>query len=279
MWRKTAFVVLLGMVVTWWWRANAGETSGSVRFFDVGQGDAALISLPAHRQVLIDGGPDSTVLARLGRSMPVGDRTIDAVILSHPHADHYAGLQSVVERYQVGVLYYSTVEPPDQEYQRLLATARDRNIPLVPIDHPSSFSFAGVRIDLIYPTTQFPRYVSNLNDASIVAKVTIRGTTFLFPGDAEVAQEERLIGQGNLRADILKVPHHGSRTSSILEFVTAVDPRLAIISVGARNRYGHPAPQTLQTYVAAGVTTLRTDQQGTVTVTVGPGGYRVATDR
>lgn len=275
--------VLLAAVLAVW-HLPRGDTTGAlatVWFFDVGQGDAALVGTPAGYQILIDGGPDDSVLHGLGKAMPFGDKTIDAVMLSHPHADHYRGLQRVFERYQVSALWVSVEEQDSAEYRNLLETVRRRGAAVRHVTSGANIAIPGVgSADVLYPIEPIAgRRIKNLNDASLIVKVTVAGTTVLFPGDAEVVEENALVRAGvPLDADILKAGHHGSKTSSQADFVEAVSPATSVISVGADNRYRHPASQTIGTLQAYGPV-YRTDQQGTVTLRIGPAGYHIGTER
>ena len=254
-------------------------SSPTVRFLDVGQGDAAIISSGPF-QVLIDGGPDNAVLPGIGDSMPLFDRTIDAVILTHPHTDHYRGLAEVFRRYDVGVLIVG-VPGDEPEYRALLDAARSQEIPIVPaggqvIRLPNDLS-----LRIVHPSTPFPdQPVEHPNDRSVVAMLESGGGKILFVGDAEEGEERELLkANAPLNADVLKVGHHGSKTSSGPEFLRAVTPRVAVMSLGKDNTFGHPSSQTLTSLEQPGAQSYRTDRQGTVTLTIEPSGFRVRTER
>jgi competence protein ComEC len=245
---------------------------------DVGQGDAILVTGRRHQQVLVDAGPDASVMGQLGSAMPLGDRTIEAAVISHPHADHYRGFRAVLERYRIGVVYVSAVRPQDGEYQALLTDAAARGTRVVSgrAGDVAGWSDISLRFETFGEADPPPR---NLNNASVVATVTVRGRTIFLPGDAEREQESRLVRQGLKPVDILKVPHHGSRTSSTDELVGVLRPKFAVISVGARNRYGHPAAETVDRLRAAGAMVYRTDQAGAVTLKLSSWPPQVWTER
>lgn len=259
---SSSCLVLLGA----WLAVRQHAPARSIRFLDIGQGDAALVSGQRHTQLLIDAGPDAQITAQLGMALPTLDRTIEYAVISHAHADHYRGFRLVFEKYHVRVLFISAAVSRDPEYQALLETARARG---TQVRIPTS----GERVvqDGLWATfitagngDPAPR---NLNNASVVLTVTIAGHTALFSGDAEDEQERELARSGLPPVEILKVPHHGSRTSSSEEFLSQLHPRIAVISVGQDNRYGHPADATLTRLARHQVTTYRTDQQGAITIT------------
>lgn len=250
-----------------------------VRFFDVGQGDAALVSA-GRTQLLIDGGPDRSVLAPLGASMPILDRRIEYVVLSHPHTDHYRGLIDLIRRYQVGTLIVG-VPGKEGEYRDFIAEAERRGTRVVRAAGQRVALGPELRAEVADPLEALPdRPVTDPNNASVVVMVTAGTTKVLMTGDAGFEQEKRLLAAGrNLDADILKVGHHGSKTSSSPDFLAAVTPRDAIVSTGAGNKYGHPTAEALARLAEANATIYRTDQRGTVTVTFDRAGYRLKTAR
>ncbi len=275
-----AFALAAGCVwsAVFWVQAQEGLLRLFV--FDVGQGDAIFIAAPGGGQVLIDGGPDSTVLTRLGEVMPFWDRSIDAVILTHPHADHLDGLIAVLERYGVGVVVESGVEHSIAEYEVWRRKIRELGIPrIVAVRGGIMRLGGGARLDVLLPDRPYDaRRVRNIHEAAIVLKLSFASTTALLMADAELSRERELLASGiNIHADLLKVGHHGSKTSTSEVFLRAVRPRLAAISVGAKNRYGHPAGEVLDRLQAAGVEIFRTDRDGTVTFISDGTQFRAAT--
>lgn len=268
--RKRWALVLVPPMAYWLWPT---PPLGTIHFLDVGQGDAALVQ-SGQIQVLIDGGPDDQVLAGIGKAMPAWDRTIETVILSHPHADHYRGLKGVLERYRVGTLWVSGVRQDAPEYQELERLARRRGVRIATPEPGERIVVPNGWVRVLQ--ANFARQeIANLNNASLVVSVQLGGVSALFPGDAEEAEERESASVAGIRSDVLKVPHHGSRTSTTPGFLQAVQPRQAVISAGEGNRYGHPARQTLDRLRDQGVRTYRTDQEGTVTVTVTAKGWHL----
>jgi competence protein ComEC len=240
----------------------------AVSFFDVGQGDAALVRSPYGQNILIDGGPDRTVLARLAEALPWWDRTIDLMVLTHPHDDHVSGLVGVLERYDVKKAAYTGVVHSAPEYLAWLEALKAGGVPLVLIDRPQTLELgAGLVLEFLWPERSLAgTETESLNDSSIAARLAYGRTAFLFTGDIEQPVEERLLSRGaDLSALVLKVPHHGSDTSLSPAFLAAVNPEAAVIPVGADNRYGHPDPGALKRLAAAGARVYRTDRDGTVT--------------
>lgn len=265
--------VLLGMNLLAWIAVFELRDTGKLKvvFFDVGQGDAAFIETPQQNQILIDGGPSARVLEKLGKEMPFWDRTIDLVILTHPEQDHLAGIIEVLRRYRVeNILWTGVVRdtPEYAEWQKVLKKEGARVF----------FAKAGKKITcsceepwtlaVLFPLEEMAgKAASDSNNTSIVAKLAYGQTSFLFTGDIEKEAERQLINGGiNIDSDVLKIAHHGSKTSSTLDFIAVVSPDIAVISAGKDNRYGHPHPQTLDTLKRYGAKILRTDLDGDITL-------------
>jgi competence protein ComEC len=269
-------VIAMFPLAVWTTAISAGPPSGlTVRFFDVGQGDAALVSTPAGAHILVDGGPDpelvSTDLAGQGV------KRLDVVIATHPHADHIIGLPVVLARFPVGLL----LEPgcPDtSSIQADLDTAIEQE--QVPVRYPrlgDTFTVGDVRLDVLSPDRCWLDTNSDPNNDSLVILLTYRQDTVLLGGEPEQpAQQQLLDEQAPVRAELLKVPHHGSATS-LPEFFQAVSPEIAVISVGP-NTYGHPVPSTIAAIQATGAEVWRTDQHGDIVILFGPRGPTVTAD-
>lgn len=234
---------------------------------DVGEGDASWMETPGHFQVLVDGGPDGGVLKKLERIMPFWDRTIDLVVLSHAHADHLGGLIEVLKRYEVEAILESGAEAETAEYGAW-KEARDREgARLIFAESGASISIGGdFRILVLAPFKSMRGSLpENAHDASTIIRAEYGSTSFLFMGDAERSFERELVSRNiALRSDILKVGHHGSVTSSSNEFLNAVEPEFALISVGAKNRYGHPNGGVLEKLRKIAPSVLRTDEEGDI---------------
>jgi len=265
-------IFILLLVVCWRFLAAGNYLSKEgpkleVYFFDVGQGDAALFRTPYGQNVLIDGGPDRTILKRLAEVLPFWDRKIDLMILTHPHDDHVAGLVPVMENYPVEKIAYTGAVGDSPNYLAWLEKAEEKEIPVAIIDRPQSVVFGpDCRFEFLYPLEDFSgRGFENLNDSSIVGRLACENGNFLFAGDIEAAGEAEILAAGlKPDADVLKVGHHGSDTSTSEDFLAAVSPVFAVISVGADNSFGHPSLRVLSRLKLAGSSVLRTDLDGTI---------------
>ncbi len=237
-----------------------------VDFLDVGQGDAVLIKAPGAGNILIDGGPDSSVIKRLGEVLPWWDRKIDLMVLTHPHADHLTGEIEVMKRYKVRRILYTGVTHTSSNYLSWLETARNKKIPVTIIDRPQAIKLGKADFKIIYPSKSFAGLAAeNLNNTSIAGILEFGKTRFFLTGDIEEDIEKELAASGmDLRANVLKVGHQGSNTSTGEEFLEKVKPEIAVIEVGAGNEYGHPSPRTLKKLERIGAKIMRTDLEGTI---------------
>ncbi|MBI5644608.1 MBL fold metallo-hydrolase [Candidatus Kaiserbacteria bacterium] len=237
----------------------------TVSFLNVGQGDAIFIDSPSGRQVLIDGGPDASVLRELSRTMPWYDRSIDVMIGTHPDLDHIGGLMDVLDRYRIGTIIQSSVlgstpawktfeKEIEAEKAQVLIAGRGQVIDLG----------RGAYIEILFPDRTVPRIETNVG--CVVARVVYGETSFMLPCDTTDEIEKYLVRLDGpkLKSDVLKAAHHGSKTSSSPIFVGLVDPAYAIFSRGCNNSYGHPHQQTIETFARLGIPTLDTCTEGTI---------------
>ena len=248
-----------------------GPGTLTVHFLDVGQGDAILVTTPGGHRLLIDSGPSGIGLAReLGEVLPHWERAVDGILLTHPQEDHGAAFPALFDRFQVAVSE-STGKPGNSAAMRLFASKAPHPRVVRAGDH---WAMDGVTFDVLWPPAGYvPR---NVNDTSIVLRVSYGAVIFLLTGDLEAPAQRELVAREALHADVLKVPHHGSKTSA-LEFFEAVSPRVAVISAGARNRFGHPAAVTLAALKDARI--LRTDCDGRTAIETDGRNLTVTTER
>ncbi|MBI5077127.1 MBL fold metallo-hydrolase [Candidatus Falkowbacteria bacterium] len=262
-------IVLLWLTVSgnfYFWQ-DKDAPALSVYFFDVGEGDAIYIRAPNNFDVLIDGGPDKSVLAELGEAMPFWDKTIEAMILTHPHSDHVTGLVEILRRYKVRQVYLNGVLNDANAYAAWLAEIKKKQVPAKIVDNLFELQLGPeIKLQFLYPQSNIANQKSaELNDTSIVTRLVYGESEFLFAGDAGEAEEKELLDSGViLSSDVLKVGHHGSNTASSEEFLAAVNPQIAVIESGAGNEFFHPHPRTLSRLERLGVKILRTDQLGTI---------------
>lgn len=263
------WVGVLALVAITAWLALRGLPDGRlhVYFLDVGQGDAILIQAPDGRQILVDGGPSPTALLNgLGAVLPFWDRSLDLVVLTHPDGDHITGLIPLLERYRVG----QVLDVPQTDTASL---AKSWLVNLEQARVKRTYAVRGMRLplgDLLITVlnpgaTLLTGTNSDDNNNAAVLRLDYGRTSLLLTGDAEQEAEADMIAAGlPLRADVLKVGHHGSNGSSSPSFLAAVAPRLAVIQVGADNTFGHPHPDLIERL--AGVEILRTDRNGRIEV-------------
>jgi competence protein ComEC len=264
---------LLGLLGLAFWAVPAlAAPKLRIDFVAVGQGDAALVTSPAGKTVLIDGGPregrDALVSFLRGR----GAGPLDLVLLTHRHEDHLGGLAEVIER-RGARLFLDAMTPADGHaspaYAELLEVIERRHVAVRQAEAGRTIDLGGnARLVLLTPPTPpIRRSRSDVNANSVVARLDYGKVRVLFAGDAEAATERWLLAhQADVKATVLKVAHHGSRYSTTPAFLRAVSPKVAVIEVGAGNGYHHPAPETLARLERAGIRVLRTDLEGTVTV-------------
>ncbi|MCX6719848.1 MAG: ComEC/Rec2 family competence protein [Candidatus Staskawiczbacteria bacterium] len=257
-----------------------------VDFLDVGQGDSAFVETPEGYQILIDGGPNSVVLEKLAERMPFWDKTIDLVILTHPEKDHMTGLLDVLEKYKVDYFLWNGIVKNDAENKKLaillekaqkpannfLLAAINQNTPtkVITANAGQEIKAGKTLIDILFPFENLAgkETKNSSNDTCVVSKVIFGNNSFLFTGDIDSVAEKQLANSYELvglKSDVLKVAHHGSKYSTSDLFLENVKPKIAIIEVG-KNSYGHPTPETLQRLADFGIKTLRTDQNGDITI-------------
>lgn len=264
---------------------SSAAAPGSLRIsvLDVGQGDAILVELQG-RRMLIDGGPDPARLSvELDALIPSWDRKIDVLVASHPHEDHLAGLPRLLDRYQIRSVLGAETRgggPASASWRDLLL---NRQVAYHTVTTGTAFMLGSARLEVLWPDQAALKYEpadggSALNNRSIVLRLDVSGFSALFTGDIESNVDALIARRLEGPVDMLKAPHHGSATASSRTLLSAADPRLSVISVGEKNSYGHPAPATIDRLGERGGAVLRTDLDGTVSVTVQSSGIKVTTD-
>jgi competence protein ComEC len=252
----------------------------TVTVLDVGQGDAILVEGSNGGRMLVDGGPDpDRLLVELDLRIPPWDRRLDAVVLSHPHEDHVAGLALLLERYRVGRTFEPGMLGPGPGYAAWAAELAGRPTPNRLLAAGDHLTVDDIELEVLWPVPgSVPRTPTDtgtgINNVSIVFLGAVAGRRFLLTGDVEQEVDPELLDRVG-HVDLLKIAHHGSKTASTDAFLDAVDPTIAVASAGTGNPYGHPAPATLSRIEARGARVFRTDRDGSVTIAFDPRGITV----
>lgn len=273
--RYILITLILGAVFVWYNvakspTADENINDGAIIFCDVGQGDAILIK-KGNYQILIDGGPDDSVLTCLGKYLPVWDRQIEMVILTHPHADHLTGLREVLSRYGVGEVYYSGVDYDSNGYLEFKNILNSKKIPTsIPKIGDSVSIFENATLTFLWPGERYNgQKIVNVNNTSEVLKFCYFSHCALLTGDIEIDGQKEMISTATtmglgLEAEMLKLSHHGSTNGTDQNLLNMVKPVYAVISVGTDNKYGHPHAAVIDLLVKNNIQLFRTDRDSTV---------------
>lgn len=251
-----------------------------IYFLDVGQGDAELAIFPGNIKVLTDAGPDKKIISSLNRTIG-NDNYIDIGIISHPQLDHFNGFNYLLDGYRFGAFIFNgrMDTPAEGEWQMFLGKLKSQNIPLITLGAGDRVRHAANEIDFLSPNKDFIQS-AELNDTALIELVKTPVFKTLFTSDAGFNIEDFLIKSGvDLAADVLKIGHHGSKYSSSEEFLRAVNPKAAIVEVGAKNTYGHPTDEVLARLVSAAAKIFRTDKNGTVKVLADGNKLKIYTEK
>lgn len=246
-----------------------------VHFIDVGQGDAILILTPDGKAGLIDGGESGSGVRNYLKEK--GVKRLDLIVVTHPHDDHIGGLPEIMKSVPVGRIVTNGQEHTTTSYEKLLDAIINAKAEYLEVKKGDSISLGDVNLQILNPSAQL---VQDMNENSIVLRLEYGKISFLFMGDAEKGAESRLLSGGlALKTDILKVGHHGSRSSSTSSFLEAVKPAVAVYSAKTGNKYGHPHLETMQAFASIGSAVYGTDINGSVVVTTNGETYNVGVQR
>lgn len=240
-----------------------------VDFLSVGQGDSAFVVTPAGNKILIDGGPDASVLGKLAANMPFWDKEIDLVVLTHPESDHMQGLLEALQKYKADYILWSGVKKTAPEYNKwleVLEKQKKMGAKILIAKSGLEIKSGNVLLDTMYPleSLEGKDMKSTSNDSCVVEKIIFGKDSFLFTGDISSVAEKEIANSGeNILADVLKVAHHGSKYSTSDLFLQTVRPKFAVIEVG-KNTYGHPTADVLNRLQNFGIKMFRTDKDGDV---------------
>lgn len=271
--RRIVIIILLLLAATdvlaWsaLWQRERSEGKLLVAFLNVGQGEAIYVRSPTGREIMIDGGPDRAVLAELAQERPFWDRSIDALIVSNPDKDHMAGFIDILERFEVAAVIEPGTVPDTSVYRAFEQATKNEEAKHILARRGMRLDIGGgAIIEILFPDRDVSG--TDTNTGSIVSRLVYGSTSFLFMGDAPKSIEEYVVAlDGNrLRSNILKIGHHGSRTSTSLALVAAASPEIAVISAGAHNSYGHPHKEVLETLEAQKIPVAGTYSEGTIVI-------------
>lgn len=261
----TLLLLILNIFIFYfiWQESHKGFTFAML---NVGQGDALFIESPTGTQILVDGGPPKKILSEISKVIVPFDRHIDAFIITNPDQDHIAGFLDILKIYKVDKVFESGALTDSKIYQNLRNELEKRNIPIILAKRGMKLDMGGgVMMDILFPDQDVASW--STNDGSVVARLSYGDMSIMLTGDATTTTENIILKENSntqLHSNILKVGHHGSRTSTSYEFLKTISPSYAFISDGKNNKYGHPHQDTLNTLASFGVKILRTDQFGTI---------------
>lgn len=272
-WKKPLLLVTPFLIILWIVFSRPSDRL-RVTFLDVGQGDAVLIQTPDQKNILIDGGgfliPGKPILFDVGEEVVVpflkreGISKIDLMILSHPHPDHYGGLRAVVKNFPVREFWWNGQRFPDETFHELFSLLQGKGVKIRPVQSGVRWQSGPITLETLYP--EKIDLEKNINNNCLVHRLTYDQVRFLLTGDIERRAEDLIVKQvPDLKATVLKIPHHGSRSSSSVPLIDEVSPRYAVISLGEGNMFHFPHEGVLEKYERRDIKIFRTDQNGAVT--------------
>ncbi len=253
-------------VLIFWFVFEKENQTAKVIFLDVGQGDSQLVVLPSDIQILIDAGPSADVSAKISRYIPFYDKDIELVILSHPHADHLRGLLSVLKDYNVKNFMFAGANYESKVYSDFLNILKNEgsNVYLAEAGDLISYEKDPILKILAPLKNTLSKNFKGIHESMVVSELSLGNKKFLLTGDMEEFLEQQLIKSNSVEdVDVLKIGHHGSKTSTSQKLLEVAKPEEAIIQVG-KNSYGHPTPQVLNRLNKFGIKVFRNDQLGDI---------------
>ena len=258
------FIIILSLFLYQTNDTSNYKNQMTIHYIDVGQGDCILIQVN-NKNLLIDSGPSSNRKSLLDYLENLNKKKLDYIIATHPHEDHIGNMDTIIRRYNIGSFYSPKVTHSSTTFENMISSLVDKNLKINILNRGVTGINLGENTSVSVYSPLENLYSDNLNDYSPIIKITFLNNSFLFTGDAEISTENTVLSQNeNLKCDILKIGHHGSSTSTSPDFITAVNPSVAIISVGKNNPYGHPTPEIISLLNSLNIKTIRTDINGSI---------------
>ncbi|MGH7249803.1 MAG: ComEC/Rec2 family competence protein [Minisyncoccia bacterium] len=261
-----AFFLLLAVAYLFFLDFRISDKALTFAMLDIGQGDGLFIQSPTGTQIMFDAGPVNKVLSPLSRVMSPFDKTIDAIVITNPDADHIGGFLDILKNYKVSAVFEPGTKNDSKTFQNLKGEIKKQGIKDILARKGMRLDIGGgAFIDILFPDQDVSTWATN--DGSVVARLSYGSSSVMLTGDATIKTEKIILSENpvaELKSTVLKVGHHGSRTSTSADFVQAVSPTYAVISDGKNNKYGHPHQETLDTLAQFGVKIFRTDLLGTI---------------
>lgn len=257
--------LILGAVFVWYAVISETRNGLEITFLDIGQGDAIFIRAPNGNQVLVDGGsPNKAVLRELSKVMPFYDKSIDVAMLTHNHLDHYGGLNDVLAKYKIKLEMDSGTKNRDSGFVEFEKLLKEKNTTRVHAKRGMRVNLSeNIHMDILLPIINDEDL--SPHDGMLVSRLVYKDSSFLLTGDMEENLENFLLWVGgDIKSDVLKVGHHGSKTSTSEKFLGNVNPGIAVISAGRNNKYGHPHEEVVERLSRFKVSVLRTDEKGII---------------
>lgn len=268
---KTIFILFLSVLIcscSSFSKRSFSKNNIEVHFIDVGQGDAILVHAN-NKTLLIDSGPKESYSSVINHLNKYNIKKIDYLIATHPHEDHIGNMASIIRKYSIGSFYSPKVKAAGKTYENMIDSLKSKNLKINILETGTSSINLGnnTTVKILSPKKNCTYDNNNLNNYSAVILIKYKNTSFLFTGDAEKEVEKNILADNeNIKADVLKLGHHGSDSSTSEAFLKAVSPSIGVISVGEDNAYGHPHENTLKLLNKYKVKIFRTDRNGTIKI-------------
>ena len=282
MFKKRAVLPILIFILLLITTLSLSSTAENLKlhFIDVGQGDSIFIEIPGNKKILVDGGDRADRIAAgiINYLKDQGVKKLDYIISTHPHADHIGGLEDIIDYFEVGTVLDSGKIHTSKTYENYLIKIDQKNINFDTPRQGDELEIGKSKITFLHPDQQIDNY--DLNNSSLVFVLNFGDQNFLFTGDIEKKVESELLEENpDLKVNLIKVPHHGSKTSSLSDWLKNLSPEIAVIQVGADNHYGHPTAEVIELYQAQGAEIYRNDLNGNIVVTADGKNYAVKVDK